>query len=92
VYTPLTQADAGLEALGIYTDLIPANGTLGLVRTGVQDLGPGCIASGNAVLDFYGVSHTYGFYVGILFAYWAVVHLLTYAGLHRQSARLVPRA
>lgn len=47
-----------------------------------------CVASGDAVLEFYGIHSSYGFYVGVLAAYLAVLHLLTFLGLWRGSRRL----
>lgn len=40
-----------------------------------------CIADANVVLDYYGVSPNFGMYVGVLVAYLAVLHILTYTAL-----------
>jgi hypothetical protein len=43
------------------------------------------------VLAYYGVTASYGFYVGVLVAYLAVVHCITYLALWRGSRRLTAR-
>ena len=54
---------------------------------GIANLGAGCVASGDAVLDYYGLHMPYGATVGVLCAYLAVLHVLTFAALDNAARR-----
>ena len=54
-------SDPGLTALGIFPGLIPRTGRLGLVASALErGLGEGCVADGGVLLDFYGITASYG--------------------------------
>ena len=57
------------------------------MRAGITNLGDSCVASGDAVLDYYGLAMPYGGTVGVLIAYLAVLHVLTFAALDNAARR-----
>jgi len=69
-------------------ELIPATGALGPIAATInRGLGPGCIAAGDVILDYYDIRHPYTVVVVILVAYLVGMTGLTYVALYRGARR-----
>jgi hypothetical protein len=71
----------------LHADLIPDTGGLRLIKQGLSRLGPGCIASGDAVIAMNMQPTPYAASVFILLGYFVLLLGLTYFGIWRISRR-----
>ncbi|KAG1658727.1 hypothetical protein FOA52_002742 [Chlamydomonas sp. UWO 241] len=72
-----------VEVLGLFPELLPNTSGLSLVKTGLLSTSgrDTCVADGDALLEFYGISTPVGVVVGYLVAYLVAIHVFTYAAL-----------
>lgn len=77
----------GTEALSLPPILIPDQPQFALVKAGVRDPGPDCVAAGDAVLGYYDVDTSFRSVVGYLLVYYFILHVLTYVALLAATAR-----
>eukprot|EP00878_Enallax_costatus_P008135 GHUV01008507.1.p1 GENE.GHUV01008507.1~~GHUV01008507.1.p1 ORF type:complete len:595 (+),score=137.00 GHUV01008507.1:227-2011(+) len=70
---------SGVSALGIFPELLPTSSVLlRQIKQQIDNLGDGCIASGNAVVSMYTQELPYGATFSMLLGYYSVTLVITY--------------
>ncbi|EFJ48316.1 hypothetical protein VOLCADRAFT_91098 [Volvox carteri f. nagariensis] len=71
----------GTDALGLLPEFLPDNRRFRMIAVGMTQSYDNCVVDTNALLSNFGINVPVGTTVGYLFAYWAVLHLITYLSL-----------
>ncbi|GBF99632.1 ABC transporter G family [Raphidocelis subcapitata] len=83
-------ADPGLSALGFIPELLPKGGSLEAMARILANggLGPNCVVDASVMLEYYGITRTYGEIIAILVGYLLGVTAVTYLALWRGARRV----
>ena len=79
-----------LAPFNVFPELLSSsNSVLSAIKTGltVPVKREGCIAQGNAILDYFSINGSAGSKLGVLLLYLFCLHVLTFFVLQRQASR-----